>query len=216
MYRALCGALALLLVAAFAFTPSAFAQEHPVSNTKVVPPQAPKLIEMLKAGGYIIFFRHGTTPDYAEPPVTDFADCPRQRNLNELGRAQAPSIAAAFRELAFPIDRVVASPYCRCMDTARIAFGHVDAPADVADGGDKALLRARFGTAPKRDFNDVIVGHGGGGGLLGGEFLHEAEAMVLKPGGGNFELIARVRDQGWTQMLPRNREPPAGAPRANR
>ena len=121
MHRALSGALALLvLVAAFAFTPSAFAQEHPVSNTKVVPPQVPKLIEMLKAGGYIVFFRHGTTPDYAEPPVTDFAGCPRQRNLNELGR------------------------------------------------------------------------------------------------GGNFELIARARDEGWTQMLPRNREPPAGAPRANR
>ena len=214
MYRALCGALALLLLLVAA---SASAQEHPVGNTKVVPPQAPQLIAMLKAGGYIIFFRHGTTPDYAEPPVTDFADCPRQRNLNELGRAQATSISAAFRELAFPIDKVVASPYCRCMDTARIAFGHVDAAADVADGGDKAVLRARFGTAPKPGVNDVIVGHGGGGGLLGGEFLHEAEAMVLKPsGGGNFELIARVRDEGWTQMLSRNREPPAGAPRANR
>ena len=120
MYRALCGALALLLLLVAA---SASAQEHPVGNTKVVPPQAPQLIAMLKAGGYIIFFRHGTTPDYAEPPVTDFADCPRQRNLNELGRAQATSISAAFRELGFPIDKVVASPYCRCMDTARIAFG---------------------------------------------------------------------------------------------
>jgi phosphohistidine phosphatase SixA len=218
MFRALGGALALLLlVAAPTFAPPASAQEHPVGNTKIVPPQAPQLIEMLKGGGYIIFFRHGTTPDYAEPPVTDFADCARQRNLNELGRAQAASISAAFRELAFPIDTVVASPYCRCMDTARIAFGHVDAAADVADGGDKALLRARFGTVPGRGFNNVIVGHGGGGGLLGGEFLHEAEAIVLKPGGdGKFELIARVRDEGWTQMLPRNREPPAGAPRANR
>ena len=58
-------ALALLLLVAGV---PALAQEHPVSNTKIVPPQAPKLIELLKAGGLIVFFRHGTTPDYAEPP----------------------------------------------------------------------------------------------------------------------------------------------------
>ncbi len=195
---------------------SALAQEHPVGNTKIVPPQAPQLIEMLKAGGYIIFFRHGRTPDYAEPSVKDFADCSRQRNLNELGRVQARSIGEAFGELGFKIDKVVASPYCRCMDTARLAFGHVEVARDVGDGGDRAIMRTRFTTAPKDGFNDVIVGHGSAGGLIGEEFLHEAEAVVLKPlGDGKFEPIARVRAEGWAQMLPRNREPPPGAPRAN-
>ncbi len=204
--------LALLLLAAT----SALAQEHPVGNTKIVPPQAPQLIAMLKTGGYIIFFRHGTTPDYAEPSVKDYADCSRQRNLNELGRAQAKSIGEAFGELGFKIDKVVASPYCRCMDTARLAFGRVEAARDIGDGGDRAIMRTRFTTAPKDGFNDVIVGHGSAGGLVGEEFLHEAEAVVLKPlGDGKFEPIARVRAEGWTQMLPRNREPPPGAPRAN-
>ena len=208
--RGLLAALLGLLAAG-----AALAQEHPVSNTKIVPPQAPKLIEMLRTGGYVIFFRHGTTPDYAEPSVEDFADCSRQRNLNELGRAQAKSIGEAFRELGFRIDKVVASPYCRCMDTARLAFGRVEAARDVGAGGDRAVLRGRFATAPAAGFNDVIVGHGSAGGMIGEEFLREAEAVVVKPlGDGTFELIARVRAEGWTQMLPRNREPPPGTPRA--
>ena len=212
--------LALSLIAAATVSSSAMvsavaAQEHPVGNTRIVPPQAPALIEMLKAGGYVIFFRHGTTPDYAEPSVTDFADCDRQRNLNPLGRAQAQSIGEAFRELGLKVDEVAASPYCRCMDTARIAFGRVEPALDVGDGGDRAIMRTRFSTAPKPGFNNVIVGHGSAGGLIGDEFLREAEAVVLKPlGDGKFEPIARVRTEGWTQMLPRNRLPPPNAPRA--
>lgn len=208
--RAGLAALALLLA-----TTTASAQEHPVSNTKIVPPQAPQLIEMLKAGGYIIFFRHGATPDYAEPSVKDYADCSRQRNLNELGRAQAKSIGDTFRELGFKIDKVVSSPYCRCMDTARLAFGRAEVARDVGDGGDRAIMRTRFATVPEVGLNDVIVGHGSAGGMIGEEFLREAEAVVVKPlGDGKFELIARVRTEGWTQMLPRNREPPPGTPRA--
>ena len=202
----------LLLIAGF----PALGQEHPVSNTRIVPPQAPKLIELLKAGGLIVFFRHGTTPDYAEPPVTDFANCGRQRNLNELGRAQATSIGEAFREHGFKIDKVLASPYCRCMDTARLAFGRVEAARDVGDGGDRAIMRARFATPAKAGAIDIIVGHGSAGGLIGDEFLREAEAVVVKPqGDGKFELIARVRAESWTQMLPRNRVPPPGTPRAS-
>ncbi len=205
-------ALALLLLTGAV----AHAQEHPVSNTKIVPPQAPVLIELLKAGGLIVFFRHGTTPDYAEPSVTNFEDCPRQRNLNELGRAQATSIGEAFRELDFKIDKVVASPYCRCMETARLAFGRVGAARDVGDGGDRAIMRTRFGMLPKAGFNDVIVGHGSAGGLIGDEFLREAEAVVVRPlGDGKFEPVARVRSESWTQMLTRNRVPPPGTPRAN-
>jgi hypothetical protein len=99
---------------------------------------------------------------------------------------------------------------------ARLAFGRVEAARDIGDGGDLAIMRTRFTTAPKDGFNDVIVGHGSAGGLVGEEFLHEAEAVVLKPlGDGKFEPIARVRAEGWTQMLPRNREPPPGAPRAS-
>jgi broad specificity phosphatase PhoE len=194
----------------------AVAQEHPVFNTKVEPPQAPVLRDMLKAGGYVIHFRHGTTPDYQEPGPVDFSKCDAQRNLNTLGRAQAFAIGEAFRELGIPVGEVRASPYCRCIDTARIAFGRVEPDEAVRGDKDKReRLRALLAAPPAAGTNRVLVGHGGAGEMFGDEFLREAEAMVVKPDGdGTFRLIARVRAESWAQWIERNRQPPPGTPRA--
>lgn len=194
---------------------AATAQEHPVFNTKVHPPHAAALFDMLKAGGLILYFRHGATPDYMEPAVKDFADCAPQRTLNALGRAQAARLGEAMRELAPRIDKVVSSPYCRCVETATIAFGRATISDDVRDGGDKAALRRRLATRPRDGFNDVILGHGGAGGMFGEEFLREAEAMILRPdGAGGYALVARMPVDAWHQLLPRNRIPPPDKPRA--
>ena len=205
-------ALALLL----ASLTDATAQEHPVFNTRVEPPRAAVLREMLQKGGFVIFLRHGTTPDYQEPSPTDFTSCDRQRNLNGLGRAQAVMIGQAFRELNIAVAEVLASPYCRTMDTARPAFGRV-AP-DEAVRGDKDKLPALqklLSTRPPAGTNRVLVGHGGAAGLLGDEFLREAEAMVVRPEGDDkFTLIARVRAESWAQFLDANLQPPPGTPRA--
>lgn len=194
----------------------AAAQEHPVFNTKVEPPQAPVLREMLQRGGFVIFFRHAATPDYQEPSPVDFSSCERQRNLNGLGRAQAVMIGEAIRELEIAVAEVLASPFCRTMDTARLAFGRV-AP-DEAVRGDKDKLPALqrlFSTPPAPGTNRVLVGHGGAAGLLGDEFLREGEAMVMRPEGDDkFTMIARVRAESWMQFLERHRQPPAGTPRA--
>jgi phosphohistidine phosphatase SixA len=194
----------------------AAAQEHPVFNTKVEAPQAPILREMLQKGGFVIFLRHASTPDYQEPSPVDFASCERQRNLNGLGRAQAVMIGEALRELNIAVAEVLASPYCRCMDTARLAFGRV-AP-DEAIRGDKdklGVLRRLLSTPPAAGTNRVLVGHGGAAGLLGDEFLREGEAMILRPEGDDrFTMIARVRAESWAQFLDVNRQPPPGTPRA--
>ncbi|HJQ56396.1 MAG TPA: histidine phosphatase family protein [Vineibacter sp.] len=205
------GLLGALLVAM-----PATAQEHPVFNTKVDPPQAPVLRDRLKAGGHVIFFRHGATPDYQEPTPVDFTKCDAQRNLNALGRAQAVAIGEAFRELGLPVGDVVSSPFCRCLDTARLAFGRTEIDEAVRGDKDKAdRLRALFATPPAAGGNRIIVGHGTAGGMIGEEFLREAEAMVVKPeGDGKFTLIARVRAESWAQWLERHRQPPPGTPRA--
>jgi broad specificity phosphatase PhoE len=210
--RRLALALAVLLLA----MAGAVAQEHPVFNTKVEPPQAPILRDMLRKGGFVIFLRHATTPDYQEPSPVDFGSCDRQRNLNGVGRAQAVMIGEAFRELDIAVAEVLASPYCRCMDTARLAFGRV-AP-DEAVRGDKDKLPALqrlLSTPPAPGTNRVLVGHGGAAGLLGDEFLREGEAMIVRPDGDDkFTMIARVRAESWAQFLERNRQPPPGTPRA--
>ncbi len=210
MRRLLIFAAALFLVAS-----SAMAQEHPVNNTKIVPPHAVALLQMLRDGGLVIFFRHGSTPDYSEPSITDFADCPRQRNLNALGRSQSALIGENFKALAIPVGDVIASPFCRCMDTARIAFGKVTAADEVRGMKADARMRAHFTTPQKPGANLIVVGHGSANGLIGEEFLREAEAVVVKPlGDDKYELVARIRAEQWAQFLPSNREPPPGAPRA--
>jgi len=206
----------LLLLAALLLLPSfAAAQEHPVNNTKIVPPHAVALLEMLREGGLVIYFRHGSTPDYSEPSIADFSDCPRQRNLNPLGRAQSALIGDDFKALKIPVGSVIASPFCRCMDTARIAFGTVTAADEVRGMKASPQMRAHFTTPQKPGANLVIVGHGSASGLIGEEFLREAEAVVVKPlGEDKYELVARIRAEQWAQFRPENREPPPGAPRA--
>jgi broad specificity phosphatase PhoE len=190
------------------------AQEQPSFNTKIASPQAPQLVAMLREGGYVIYFRHGSTPDYREPKVEDFADCSRQRNLNSIGRYQAFLIGEGFRNLAIPVGEIFSSPYCRSIDTARIAFGRyviADELRDGNNGNDK--VRARFSDKVPAGTNRLIFGHGGAGGMLGDEFLREAEGVVVRPlGDGKFELIARVRSEQWAQFEDRNRLPPPGAP----
>ena len=191
------------------------AQEQPTFNTKIVSPQAPELLAMLRGGGYVLYFRHGSTPDYAEAAITDdFADCSLQRTLNSVGRSQAFAIGEAFKVLGIPVGDVIASPYCRCMETARIAFGRVQRADEVRSGGDAARLRVRLSTPPPPGTNMMIVGHGSAADLIPDEFIREAEAIIVRPRGeGKFDLIARVRAETWAQFEPRNREPPPGAPR---
>jgi len=125
---------------------SAQAQEQPTFNTKVVSPQAVELLTMLKEGGYVIYFRHGSTPDYREPKVEDFADCPKQRNLNSIGRYQAFLIGEGFRNLGIPVGEVFSSPYCRCVDTARLAFGKYVILDELRDGNYVLLWIAADGS----------------------------------------------------------------------
>jgi phosphohistidine phosphatase SixA len=200
---------ALLFGLLFLIATPVAAQEHPVFATKITPPQGPMLVDMLKGGGFVIFFRHAATPDFMEPAPIDLTSCARQRNLNARGRAQAFALGEAFRELEIPFHKVLASPFCRTMDTARIAFGRAE-PADELQGfGGNDKMRGHFLAVPPSGTNLVLVGHGSAGGIAGEEFLREAEALIVKPSGdGKFELIARVQAEQWAQMLPRNRLPP--------
>lgn len=184
------------------------AQEHPVFTTKIEPPQLPALHDMLKGGGYVIFFRHAGTPDYQEPEPIDFNSCARQRNLNARGREQSFRIGQAFRELEIPVGEVIASPFCRTLDTGRIAFGRAEPAEEARDKEKRDMLFARVGTKPSGGGNLVIVGHGSANGLIGEEFLREAEAVILRPlGNSKFEPVARMQVDQWEQMLPRNRIP---------
>lgn len=70
--------------------------------------------------GYVVMMRHALAPGTGDPPEFQLSDCSTQRNLSTEGRQQATAIGAAFRQQNIPIDRVLSSQWCRCLDTAKL------------------------------------------------------------------------------------------------
>ena len=81
-----------------------------------------QVLKNLKNGGNLIFIRHAYAPGGGDPDNFDLNDCSTQRNLSETGREQAKKIGKFFHENQIPIDKVLSSQWCRCKDTAQIAF----------------------------------------------------------------------------------------------
>ena len=81
-----------------------------------------ELIDSLKKGKKIIFIRHALAPGNGDPKDFKIDDCLSQRNLNEVGIKQSEKIGIFFRKNQIKIDKVLSSEWCRCKDTAKIAF----------------------------------------------------------------------------------------------
>ena len=120
-----------------------------------------------------------------------FEDCSNQRNLTDRGRDHARALGEAIRALlGIPIGLVLASPLCRTVETATLAFGTVERTRAVREAGPQppgspgrfAALRALLSTAPPVGTNTVIVGHGSPFfSLVGGQNLDEGQAAVVRP-----------------------------------
>jgi len=83
----------------------------------------------LRAGAHIALMRHTDAPGGAgDPPGFRLEDCATQRNLSEKGRADAAKIGARLKAEGIRIEKILASPWCRCMETARLLqLGPVEA-----------------------------------------------------------------------------------------
>ena len=80
------------------------------------------LIEELKNGGKLIFIRHAYAPGGGDPDNFDINDCKTQRNLSDSGRIQSQKIGSFFEKNKILIGKVYSSVWCRCKETAFIAF----------------------------------------------------------------------------------------------
>ena len=81
-----------------------------------------KLINQLDDGGKLIFIRHAYAPGSGDPDNFNLNDCSTQRNLSKEGQRQAKYIGEFFRNNKVKIDKVLSSEWCRCKETAKIAF----------------------------------------------------------------------------------------------
>jgi len=79
-------------------------------------------LNQLKDGGKLILIRHAYAPGNGDPNYFNLNDCSTQRNLSEDGRKQAKQIGEYFRKNKIKIEKVLSSEWCRCKETAKIAF----------------------------------------------------------------------------------------------
>jgi len=84
------------------------------------------LINELKQDGKLIFIRHAYAPGGGDPINFDIDECNTQRNLSNSGRNQANKIGSLFRRNNIYIHKVYSSEWCRCKETALIAFNEFE------------------------------------------------------------------------------------------
>ena len=80
------------------------------------------LIKEFQQGGKLIFIRHAYAPGSGDPKNFNLNDCSTQRNLNDSGREQSKNIGNFFSKHNIKIYKVYSSEWCRCKETAFIAF----------------------------------------------------------------------------------------------
>jgi phosphohistidine phosphatase SixA len=160
----------------------------------------------------VLAFRHAATDLSTTDMTGDPRDCSRQRNLNRKGRREAREIGRSFRELDIPVGRVLASPFCRTRDTARLAFGRVRASRALlsaeffADEAAVAHQRNRFqhllAEQPRKRTNTVLVSHNFAIDDATGVSLAEGEALVVVPGRGRrgFDVAGRIQASEWPRL----------------
>jgi phosphohistidine phosphatase SixA len=85
-----------------------------------------EVTRLLREGGALIAFRHALAPGTFDPPGFKPGVCSTQRNLSDEGRAQARRIGEWFSTRGLKPARVRSSPWCRCLDTATLAFGQTE------------------------------------------------------------------------------------------
>jgi hypothetical protein len=168
-----------------------------------------ELLARLREGGYVLYLRHAST-DFSQNDsrMTSFEDCASQRNLTDRGRDEARAIGEHVKRLKILVGEVLASPFCRTMETARLAFGKARATSDVRGGPARpddpsryAALRELLSTQVAKGENRVISSHGNPFyAVAGPPYLAEGEIAVVRPEGDRFSVVARLPLDAWPRL----------------
>lgn len=179
------------------------------------------LVQALRGGGHVLYFRHGKTDlSTRDADRGALANCTTQRVLSDEGRQQMTEIGQHVKRLRIPVGHVLASPYCRTLDTARLAFGKVTADPELAHTvtADAATTRQRaaslsklLATPPAAGSNTVLSGHTGNLQEATGIWPSpEGVAIVFKPDGrGASQYLATIDPTRWAEFAREQSSAPA-------
>lgn len=175
------------------------------------------LLRTLQQGGYNLYFRHEAT-DWSQYDAVeqdnDWLSCDgsKIRQLSEAGRKRAKRTGEFIRSLNIPVGEVLASPYCRTMETATLlGLGDVQASNDVINlrvadyfGGRQAVIqtaRKLLSRLPASGTNRVIVAHGNVAREATPVYPGEGEMVIFRPDGKNqFTFVGRIAPGQWLQF----------------
>lgn len=201
------------------FTANAIALLPPARAAAEPPPplETKALIDALRGGGYTLYFRHEATDWSQDDNVTeadDWLSCDsnQMRQLSSLGRERAAATGKAIRSLGIPVGQVLASPYCRTVETARLMnLGKVTTTTDVMNlrvaeyfGGRDAIVataQALLAKPVTKNTNTVIVAHGNVAREATPVYPDEGEGVVFQADGkGSFRVVGRISPAEWVQL----------------
>jgi phosphohistidine phosphatase SixA len=156
----------------------------------------------LRQGGHVALMRHAAAPGGAgDPPGFRLDDCATQRNLSAEGRADAKAMGERFRAEGVAVGKLLSSPWCRCVDTARLldlgpveiepTFSNVFVLADqrrALTAGAKAVVTAWSGPTTL-----LVVTHGANIQARTGQNPASGEIVVVAAGpDGTIQVVGRI------------------------
>lgn len=190
-------------------------QAAPSSNSEILSGAA--LVQSLRQGGYTIYFRHEAT-DWSQDDhiqkAGDWVSCDGNliRQLSAAGRQSAQATGQAMRTLGIPFDRVLASPYCRTVETAKLMnVGEVEPSEAVINlrvaqyfGGRAAIVataQSLLAESSPKGSNTLIVAHGNVAQAATPVYPGEGEGVVFQADGqGGFHFIGRIKPAEWQAL----------------
>jgi|tagenome__1003787_1003787.scaffolds.fasta_scaffold20880702_3 phosphohistidine phosphatase SixA len=156
--------------------------------------------EALRKGGHVALMRHSDAPGGAgDPPGFKLDDCSTQRNLSERGRAEAVAMGAQIRANGITFTRIISSPWCRCVDTAKLMdLG----PVDIEPAFSNAFVLRDRREELRRDASAIlntwadgtllVVTHGANIQALSGVSPTSGEIVVVDPLSSPLRVIGQI------------------------
>ena len=163
-----------------------------------------QLWDKLKQGGLVIVMRHSAvikSKQHGQPMLRD-PSCRKEIKLSAKGKLQAAYTGKLFSIKNIPVEEVLTSPYCRTIETAKIAFSKnravdflilLDAlPQTQAEANTKTLSQ-RIGSYSGKG-NLIIITHAPNINAISFETIETGEFIVFTPMGNNeFEEAGKIK-----------------------
>lgn len=174
------------------------------SATVSQPASQEALWEKLRDGGYVLLLRHAPTSALSGDPPSPQDPCIGTGALSAAGQEQARRIGIRLNAQDVAVAEVRSSRWCRCIQTARLAFGDTlgepqvwapitsfyDAPDKEADNIRAVQDLAATVQAPR---NVVLVTHQANiNGYTGGINPSQGDMVIVRYRDGRLEVVGRI------------------------